>query len=187
MRHRALVVTVSTRAADPSNQSYPDTSGPVAAQLLTAQGFDVGWTDGSRFARYLAEGGGSAVSTSAGVVLVADGSAVGDVLRAAIDDGFDLVLTCGGTGISPTDRTPEETSRVLDFEVPGVVQLLRARSWDAIPTAALSRGVCGVAGSTFVCNLPGSVGGVKDGVAVLADLLPHALAQIIGGDHPRGN
>ncbi|MEU3712725.1 MogA/MoaB family molybdenum cofactor biosynthesis protein [Streptomyces catenulae] len=156
---RALVVTASNRAAA---GVYPDKGGPLLVEGLTAMGFAV---DGPR--------------------VVADGDPVEQALREAVAAGYDAVLTTGGTGISPTDRTPEATRAVLDREIPGIPEALRAAGREAVPTAVLSRGLAGVAGTTLVVNLPGSTGGVRDGLAVLADLLPHAVDQIRGGDHPR--
>ncbi|MFG2139569.1 molybdenum cofactor biosynthesis protein B [Streptomyces sp. NPDC048650] len=156
---RALVVTASNRAAA---GVYPDKGGPLLAEGLTGMGFAV---DGPQ--------------------VVPDGDPVEAALRAAVAAGYDLVLTTGGTGISPTDRTPEATRRVLDYDVPGIPEAIRAAGRDKVPTAALSRGLAGIAGQTLIINLPGSTGGVRDGLAVLADLLPHAVDQIRGGDHPR--
>ncbi|HEY0359904.1 MAG TPA: molybdopterin-binding protein, partial [Mycobacteriales bacterium] len=92
-------------------------------------------------------------------------------------------LTSGGTGCSPTDATPEVTRRVLDFEIPGIAEAVRAYSRDRVPTAVLSRGLAGVAGTTLIVNLPGSTGGARDGLAVLAPILAHTVDQIRGGDH----
>ncbi|MEU7635522.1 MULTISPECIES: molybdenum cofactor biosynthesis protein B [unclassified Streptomyces] len=156
---RALVVTASNRAAA---GVYEDKGGPLLAEGLTAMGFAV---DGPR--------------------VVPDGDPVEAALRAAVAAGYAVVLTTGGTGISPTDRTPEATRRVLDYEVPGIPEAIRAAGRAKVPTAALSRGLAGVADRTLIVNLPGSTGGVRDGLAVLADLLPHAVDQIHGGDHPR--
>lgn len=116
-------------------------------------------------------------------VVVPDGEPVGEAIRQAVDDGIDLVVTSGGTGISPTDRTPEVTRSLLDYEVPGIAEAIRAHSRDKVPTAALSRGIAGVIGRTLVVNLPGSTGGARDGLAVLAPILPHAIDQLRGGDH----
>ncbi|MEU9500344.1 MogA/MoaB family molybdenum cofactor biosynthesis protein [Streptomyces sp. NPDC048196] len=157
---RALVVTASNRAAA---GVYEDKGGPLLAEGLAAMGFEV---DGPE--------------------VVPDGDPVEAALRRAVDSSrYAVVLTTGGTGISPTDRTPEATARVLDYEVPGIPEAIRAAGRDKVPTAALSRGRAGVAGTTLIVNLPGSSGGVRDGLAVLADLLPHAVDQIHGGDHPR--
>ncbi|MDX6200593.1 MAG: hypothetical protein QOJ83_93 [Frankiales bacterium] len=156
---RAVVITVSDRS---SAGERPDLSGPLAAELLAALGFDVG-----------------------PVVVVPD--VVADVeaaLTAAVGAGADLVVTTGGTGIAPRDVTPEATARVLDTVVPGIAEAIRAYSREAVPTSALSRGTAGLSGRTLLVNLPGSPGGVRDGVAVLATLVGHALAQLRGaGDH----
>jgi molybdenum cofactor synthesis domain-containing protein len=116
-------------------------------------------------------------------VVVADGAPVGAALRAAADDRVDVVLTSGGTGLTPTDRTPEMTRDLLDAEVPGIAEAIRAYSRDAVPASALSRGVAGLIGRTLVINLPGSTGGARDGLAVLGPILRHAVDQIRGGDH----
>ncbi|MFE4635986.1 molybdenum cofactor biosynthesis protein B [Streptomyces sp. NPDC056773] len=156
---RALVVTASNRA---SQGVYADKGGPVLAEGLSALGFAV---DGPR--------------------VVPDGDPVEAALREGVAAGYDVILTTGGTGISPTDRTPDATARVLDYEIPGIPQAIRAESLAKVPTAALSRGLAGVAGHTLIVNLPGSTGGVRDGIAVLSRVLLHAVDQIRGGDHPR--
>jgi molybdenum cofactor synthesis domain-containing protein len=108
-------------------------------------------------------------------------------LRSAVADGYDVVLTTGGTGLSPTDVTPEATTRVLDRPVAGLAEAIRAYGVaHGVPTAALSRGVAGLAGRTLIVNLPGSPGGCRDGIAVLTDVLPHAVQQARGGDHRPG-
>jgi molybdenum cofactor synthesis domain-containing protein len=158
-RYRALVVTASNRAAA---GVYADKGGPVLADGLAALGFAV---DGPK--------------------IVPDGDPVEEALRAGIAATYDVILTTGGTGISPTDRTPDATRRVLDYEIPGIPEAIRAEGLAKVPTAALSRGLAGVSGHTLIVNLPGSTGGVRDGLAVLDRLLVHAVDQIRGGDHLR--
>ena len=155
---RAVVVTCSTRAAA---GVYPDRGGELLVRALRAWGCHV-----------------------PDAVVVPDGPPVGEALVAALATEPDLVLTTGGTGLTPTDRTPEATRPLLDREVPGLAEAIRGRGVaHGIPTAVLSRGVAGLAGTTLVVNLPGSTGGVRDALAVLADVLPHALTQAHGCDH----
>ena len=117
--------------------------------------------------------------------VVPDGDPVGAAIEAAVAAGARVVLTTGGTGLTPTDRTPDVTRPLLDREVPGIAEAIRAYGVaKGVPTAALSRGLAGVAGDCLVINLPGSRGGVKDAMAVLEPLLVHAAEQIIGSDHP---
>jgi len=120
-----------------------------------------------------------------GPVVASDGEPVFEALREAMRQPVDLIITTGGTGHTPTDLTPEMTRRVIDRESPGIAEAVRARGvQNGVPGAILSRGIAGIAGSTLIVNLPGSLGGVKDGMAALGPVLMHAIDQIHGGDHP---
>ena len=155
---RARVVTVSDRSHGGLRH---DTSGPVLADLLRELGF-----------------------AEAEVVVVPDEvQEITTALRAAVDDGVDLIATTGGTGFAPRDVTPEATRQLLDREAPGLAEALRMFNRDKVPTTILSRAVAGIIGSTIVVNLPGSTSGVRDGVAVLAPVIGHAVVQLRGGDH----
>lgn len=155
MSGTARVIAASNRAAA---GVYEDKTGPVIVSWLRSHGFSV-----------------------PDPVVVPDGDPVLVALRDAV--GVDVIITTGGTGISPTDRTPEMTARLLDYEIPGLADAVRAAGLPAVPTAVLSRGVAGVVGRTLVINLPGSSGGVRDGLGVLEGVLSHAVDQLQGGDH----
>lgn len=158
MSETALVITVSTRA---SAGVYADRSGPIIVESLRALDFQVG-----------------------DPVVVPDGDAVGDALRAAVGAGHAVVITTGGTGLNPHDHTPEQTGPVLEREIPPLAAAVARYGVDhGVPTAVLSRGLAGVAGTTLIINLPGSTGGARDGMTVLAPVLRHAVSQIRGGDH----
>jgi molybdenum cofactor synthesis domain-containing protein len=156
---RALAVTASNRAAA---GVYEDRSGPVLVELLRSAGCDP--VDGP--------------------VVVPDGEPVREALRDAVAAGYDVVVTTGGTGLTPGDLTPEMTRQVIDREIPGIAEAIRAAGLEAgVAAAILSRGIAGLAGRTLIVNLPGSAGGVRDGMGVLSSVLAHAIDQVHGGDH----
>ena len=156
---RAVVITASNRAAA---GVYDDRSGKALADGLRELGFSV---EGPH-------------------VRPDDVDELEAVLRAAVDVGFDVILTTGGTGLSPTDVTPEATGRVIERAAPGLAEAVRRYGVDnGVPTSVLSRGLAGTAARTLIVNLPGSTGGVRDGLAVLGPLLPHVVSQLRGGDH----
>ena len=158
MIESAVVITVSTRAAA---GVYEDKSGPIIATALDDLGFDV-----------------------LGPVVVSDGEPVGAALREAVMAGHAVVITAGGTGLNPRDHTPEQTRAVIEREIPQLAAAIARYGIDhGVPTAVLSRGLVGVADRTLIINLPGSSGGARDGMAVLAPILEHAISQIRGGDH----
>jgi cyclic pyranopterin monophosphate synthase len=170
-----LVSTGSTSAAviEPV-EITPNTAIVLVSSTRSAAGTQDD-TTGPRIAAWLDE---RHYSTQTEIVADAD---IATALAAAVAARPSVIITTGGTGASPTDRTPEATRAVLDRELPGVAEAIRALGLTKTPTAALSRALAGVANGTVVVNLPGSPGGVKDGLSVLDELLPHLVAQVAGG------
>jgi molybdenum cofactor synthesis domain-containing protein len=157
-RRRALVITVSTRAAA---GEYEDLSGPSLVQALSDLAFE-----------------------TSGPLVVPDGPEVSTALAQATAAGYAVIITTGGTGLSRDDHTPEQTRLVVERELPHLAAAIASYGVDqGVPTALLSRGTAGVAGESLIINLPGSTGGVRDGMAVLAPLLHHAVDQLHGGKH----
>ncbi len=155
---RAGVVVASNRAAA---GVYEDRTGPLLVAFLRELDFEVDEP-----------------------VVVPDGHPVGVAIGSFVEAGARVVLTTGGTGLTPTDQTPEATRPLLDREVPGVAEAIRAAGVaKGVPTAMLSRGLAGLAGRCLVVNLPGSSGGVKDAIDVLRPVLLHAVEQSVGSDH----
>lgn len=154
---KASVITVSDRG---SRGEREDKSGPRAVERLQEQGLETSLS------------------------MVRDGAdSVSVAIRTAIDEGADVVITTGGTGLGPRDLTPEGTRPLLTREIPGIAEELRRVGASKTPMAVLSRGLAGIAGTTLVVNLPGSVKAVNEGLDVLLPILPHILDQISGGDH----
>ncbi len=147
---RALVLTISDSAAAGKRQ---DLSGPEARKILVEAGFDVASVE----------------------VLPDERADIESRLRRASDEGFLLVVTSGGTGLSPRDVTPEATLAVIDRNVPGIADLMRLESLKITPKAALSRAVSGIRGSTLIINLPGSLKGVRECLAAVRPILAHGV------------
>ena len=157
MTRRGIVIVTSTRAA---RGEYEDRTGPLIAAWLADHGF-----------------------AADPIVVVPDGPDVAGALATALASLPALLITTGGTGVGHGDGTPDATAAVLDKQLPGFAEELRRRGAAATPLSLISRGVAGVAGSTFIVNLPGSIGGVRDGLQLLGEVVDHLLDQIAGVDH----
>jgi molybdenum cofactor synthesis domain-containing protein len=159
---RAAVITASNRAF---NGVYEDTSGQILLKGLKALGYQIDAVE----------------------VLPDDIEKIASAIKSGIKDGLDLVVTTGGTGISPFDVTPEATAPLIEKEMPGILEALRAYSRDKVPTTDLSRGAAGVTNKTLIINLPGSPGAAKDGLVIIERLAPHIHDQLAGHDHSPSN
>ena len=159
---RAVVVTASNRAF---NGVYEDRSGQILLEGLRNLGYEIPQV----------------------TLLPDDGVQIASAINEAIKNEIDLVVTTGGTGVSPFDITPEATEPLVEKKMPGILEALRAYSREKVPTTDLSRGVAGVTNKTLIINLPGSPGGAKDGLVIIERLATHIHDQIAGHDHSLGN
>jgi molybdenum cofactor synthesis domain-containing protein len=159
---RAAVITASNRAF---NGVYEDKSGQILLEGLKSLGYQI----------------------DAVQVLPDDVEKISAAIKSAITDGLDLVVTTGGTGVSPFDVTPEATAPLIEKEMPGILEALRAYSRDKVPTTDLSRGAAGVTNKTLIINLPGSPGAAKDGLVIIERLASHIHSQLAGHDHSPSN
>ncbi len=157
--HEAVVVTCSNRSA---SGERPDESGPLLITMLREAGYDV---------------------APEGRVVPDDLEAITTLLTDLANEGFRLILTSGGTGVSPSDVTPAATRRVIDREAPGLAELMRARGLASTPMASLSGGVVGTRGACLIANLPGSPRGARESLEALLPVLRHAIEQLAGADH----
>lgn len=158
MTRTAAVITASNRA---SQGLYADTSGEILCDGLQSLGYDVGPT----------------------TVIPDDVELIRAAIQSSLDAGIDLIVTTGGTGISQFDVTPEATAPLIERLLPGIPEALRAHSREKVPTADLTRGIAGVTGKSLIINLPGSPGGVRDGLVIIERLASHVHDQIAGMDH----
>jgi molybdenum cofactor synthesis domain-containing protein len=159
---RAAVITASNRAF---NGVYEDKSGQILLEGLKSLGYQI----------------------DAVKVLPDDIEKISAAIKSAIKDSLDLVVTTGGTGVSPFDVTPEATAPLIEKEMPGILEAFRAYSRDKVPTTDLSRGAAGVTNKTLIINLPGSPGAAKDGLVIIERLASHIHDQLAGHDHSPGN
>jgi molybdenum cofactor synthesis domain-containing protein len=160
VKKRAHVITVSDRS---SVDKMLDKSGPALVEILMQRGFEVSGPE----------------------VVPDEQNLIADTIVAAVNKGADLVITTGGTGLGPRDVTPQATVSVIDYEVPGIGELMRRAGETMTPMAALSRSIAGVRGSALIINMPGSIKGAIESLDAVVPLLPHAL-QLLRGDTKHG-
>jgi cyclic pyranopterin phosphate synthase len=157
--HEAVVVTCSNRSAAGERE---DSAGPALVEALGEAGWD---------------------AEPEPVVVPDDGATIAAALASLADAGHRLILTTGGTGLTPTDVTPAATLQVADRQVPGIAEMMRAAGLSSTPMASLSRGVVATRGATLIVNLPGSPKGAVESLSSALPVLRHAVEQLAGGDH----